>query len=144
MFVVDTNVFLYAANTSATEHVRCRQLLDQWRSQLLPWHTTWGILYELTRVATHPRVFERPWTIEAAWAAVQAILAAPGLSLLHETDRHADVAREVFSGRPPVAGNLVFEAHTAVLKREHGVARIYRRDTAFHTFPFLAVIDPMA
>jgi uncharacterized protein len=77
MFVVDTNVLLCAVNTSATEHVRCRQLLDQWRSQLLPWHTTRGILYEFTRVATHPRVFERPWTIEAAWAAVQAILAAP-------------------------------------------------------------------
>lgn len=36
------------------------------------------------------------------------------------------------------------DAHTAILMREHGIRRIYTRDTAFHRFPFLEPIDPVA
>jgi predicted nucleic acid-binding protein len=42
-----------------------------------------------------------------------------------------------------VAGNLVHDAHTAALMREHGIRRIYTRDTDFHRFPFVEPIDPM-
>ena len=35
------------------------------------------------------------------------------------------------------------DAHTAVLMREHGVRRIYTRDTDFHRFPFIEVVDPL-
>jgi predicted nucleic acid-binding protein len=31
---------------------------------------------------------------------------------------------------------------TAVLMREHGVRRIYTRDTDLHRFPFLEPLDP--
>lgn len=33
-------------------------------------------------------------------------------------------------------------AHTAVLMREHGIERIFTRDTDFHRFPFLETVDP--
>jgi hypothetical protein len=144
MFVVDTNVLVYAANSAAPEHERCRKLLLGWRRQSLPWHVTWGILYEFLRVATHPRVFERPWVTGQAWEFVEGILHSPGLAVLQETERHEEIAREVLKGRPPVAGNLVFDAHTAILMREHGITRIYTRDTAFHAFAFLDIIDPLA
>ena len=41
-------------------------------------------------------------------------------------------------------GNLMHDAHTAALMREHGIRRIYTRDTDFHRFPFLEPVDPMA
>ena len=37
MFVVDTNVLVYAADESMTEHARCRALLDRWRAQSGAW-----------------------------------------------------------------------------------------------------------
>ena len=46
-------------------------------------------------------------------------------------------------------GALVAAAHhqrlviAAVLMREHGVSRICTRDTDFHRFPFLSVVDPL-
>ncbi len=43
---------------------------------------------------------------------------------------------------PHLSGNLMHDAHTAVLMREHGVQRIYTRDTDFHRFPFVEPIDP--
>jgi predicted nucleic acid-binding protein len=41
-----------------------------------------------------------------------------------------------------VRGNLVYDVHTAILMREHGVREIYTRDTDFHRSPFLRVAAP--
>ena len=35
------------------------------------------------------------------------------------------------------------DAETAVLMREHGIRRVCTRDTDFHRFAFLEVVDPM-
>ena len=144
MFVVDTNVLLYAANSAAHEHEPCRELLEGWRRSATAWFATWGILYEFARVATHHRVFASPLTLERAWAFVEAILQSPGFSVLVETERHAEVASEVFGEVAQVTGNLLHDAHVAVLMREHGIRRIVTRDTDFHRFAFLTVEDPLA
>lgn len=144
MFVVDTNVLVYAANRSSDEHRRCREHLEAWRRAALPWYVTWSILYEFVRVTTHPRVFSRPWSPDRAWQMIRGLLASPGLRVLVETPRHTAVAAEVFGEVPDLRGNLVHDARTAILMREHGVGRIYTRDTDFHRFPFLEVLDPLA
>jgi predicted nucleic acid-binding protein len=61
-----------------------------------------------------------------------------------ETDRHGDVFREVVVEVPFLSGNLVHDAHTAVLMKENGIRTIWTRDADFHRFPFLEVRDPMA
>ncbi len=144
MFVVDTNVLVYAANTHAALHERCRQRLDEWRAQAGPWYLTWGIIYEFIRVTTHPRVFRKPWTAAESWRFIAALLASPSLGLLGHGERHAVLLAEFFQKRPETAGNLVYDAHTAVLMAEHGIRVIYTRDTDFHRFPSIEVRDPGA
>jgi predicted nucleic acid-binding protein len=61
-----------------------------------------------------------------------------------ESDRHDTGARSVFTEVRDVRGNLVHDAHTAILMREHGIREIYTRDTDFHRFSFLRVVDPLA
>jgi hypothetical protein len=85
----------------------------------------------------------RPWAAPKAWTFVEALLASPGLGILGPTDRHAAVAKQVLSEVPGIGGNLMHDAHTAVLMREHGIRTIYTRDTDFHRFPFLEPIDPV-
>ena len=143
MFVVDTNVLVYAADQDSPAHARCRSALEEWRRQRAAWCTTWGVLYEFLRIATHARVLRAPWSATKAWAFVDAMLASPGLGILVETDRHSAVAEEVVREVPHLAGNLLHDAHTAILMREHGIRRIYTRDTDFHRFPFLEVVDPL-
>lgn len=143
MFVVDTNVLVYAADESAPEHDRCRSLVERWREGSAAWFLTWGICYEFLRVVTHPRVLRRPWSGRTANKFLDAVAAAPGLTLLVQTDRHQDVLRDVIGEVPGIAGNLWHDAETAVLMREHGIRRICTRDTDFHRFPFLEAIDPM-
>ena len=143
MFVVDTNVLVYAADEHSQAHDRCRSLLEEWRHQASAWFLTWGIVYEFLRVSTHPRVFRNPWSATKAWSFVESLLASPGLDMLSASDRHATVAAEVFGEIPHLSGNLMFDAQTAIRMREHGIKTIYTRDTDFHRFPFLEPIDPL-
>ena len=143
MLVIDTNVLVYAADEKAPEHSRCRLLLQSMREQASPCYVTWRILYEFMRVATHPNVFHNPFAPHDAWSFVTRLLESPGVGLLAETSRHAAVAKEVFEIVPGIRANLFFDAHTAIVMREHGITRIITRDTDFFRFPFLEVIDPL-
>ena len=143
MFAVDTNVLVYAADADSPFHAPCREWLEHQRPRPDAWYTTWPVLYEFLRVTTHPRVMRQPWSISVAWEFVMALLASPGLGVLVPTQRHADVASEVISELRDLSGNVLHDAHTAILMREHGIARICTRDTDFNRFRFVEVIDPL-
>lgn len=142
MFVIDTNILVYAVDRNAADHRVCRQLLEKVRRRADPWYLTWGIVYEFLRVTTHAAILKRPLTTGQAWEFLQAPTAAPGVEFLGETERHSHIAVEVFQEVPSLVGNLVFDAHAAVLMRENGVRSIYTRDTDFQHFRFLEVLDP--
>ena len=143
MFVVDTNVLVYGVHRDAPEHVPCRELLEGWRAQAEPWYLTWSIVYEFLRVTTHPRVLRTPLSPVDAWAFMDAVLAAPSLRVLDSTPRHWRLLGRMLEEVPQVTGNRLHDAHTAVLMQEHGVRSIYTRDTDFHRFPFVEVLDPL-
>ena len=144
MFVVDTNILIHAANQDSPFHDASRRCLEQWRRRASAWYITWGIAYEFLRVVTHRRVLDNPWTMPYAWSFLEAVLASPGLSVLSQGGLHASVAPEVFGELPHLRGNLMHDATTAILMREHGVKVIYTQDTDFHRFPFLEPVDPTA
>jgi len=143
MFLVDTNVLVYAADRSAPDHAHCHGLLTRWRHDPLPWYITWPVAYEFLRVSTHPRVFRTPMAVADAWAFVRAVMASPSLTVLIPGPRHSEVADQTFKDIPSLRGNLLHDAHTAILMREHGIRTIVTRDTDFHRFPFLDPVDPL-
>ena len=144
LLVVDTNVLVYAADADSPFHQPCRSWIEKQRALPDAWYVTWSILYEFLRVTTHPRVMRRPFRAADSWRFVTTLLASPGLGVLVATQRHADVAGLVLSELPYLGGNLMHDAHTAILMREHGVRRICTRDTDFARFPFLEMVDPLA
>lgn len=144
MFVVDTNILVYAADEDSPYHSQCFKLMEEWRRRTSPWYLTWGILYEFLRVSTHVRVFRKPWSVIEAWHYVDAVLNSPALGILIAGERHASVAADVIKGMPFLSGNLLHDAQTAILMREHGIKKIYTRDADFHRFPFLEPVDPVA
>ena len=143
MLAVDTNVLVYAADVDSQFHAPCRHWLERQRARPDAWYTTWGIVYEFLRVPTHTRSCDTPGPRARHGGFVTSLLASPGLAILVPTHRHADVAEEVILELPHLAGNLLHDAHTAILMREHGVRRICTRDTDFNQFTFLEVIDPL-
>ena len=134
MFVVDTNILVYAANKDAQFHEPCREALESWRRQPGAWYLTWSIVYEFLRVVTHPKVLRQPWTIQHAWKFIEVLLTSPGIDVLRETEQHENVVKDLFRDSPHLFGNLLHDAHTAALMQEHGIRRIYTRDTDFHRF----------
>jgi toxin-antitoxin system PIN domain toxin len=143
VLVVDTNVFVYAADAASPFHASAAAWLERQRRRPDAWYTSWSILYEFLRVTTHPRVMRQPWSIREAWSFVSVLLSSSGLGILVPTDRHPLIAAQVFGELPFAAGNLLHDCNTAILMREHGIRRICTRDTDFHRFPFLEVIEPI-
>jgi len=86
---------------------------------------------------------KRPCSVQQSWEFVSALLDSPGIGVLVPGSRHVEVAAQVFAELPYLAGNVLHDSHTAILMREHGIRRICTRDTDFHRFPFLEVIDPL-
>jgi hypothetical protein len=143
VFVVDTNLLLYAVNPSSPDHQRAHGLLAEWRAGDRLWFLTWGIVYEFLRVSTHARAFPEPLDLARAADWIGRLLSAPGVGLLVPTERHGAVLAEVAAEYPRLRGNVVHDLHTAVLMREHGVAEIRTADTDFHQFGFLKVVNPL-
>ncbi len=144
MFVVDTNILVYAVDERAADHKLCRRAVESWRDRSFPWFTTWPVLYEFLRVVSHPRVLKRPRPMGEGVEMVRAILRAPGLSILLPTDRHAEILADTASSVPDLHGSIAHDLGTVVLMREHGIRRIVTRDAGFRRFPFVEVVDPAA
>jgi uncharacterized protein len=143
VFIVDTNLLLYAAIEQFPEHRRAHELLRSWREDPLPWHLTWGIAYEFLRVSTHPAVFHPALSLPEAWSYLSAVTAGPGFSYLLPTTRHREVLTDLVRSYPSLRGNIIHDTHTAALMREHGIREIRTADTDFHVFPFLRVVNPL-
>lgn len=143
MFVVDTNLLIYAALREFKEHDRADQLLAGWGAAAEPWHITWSIAYEFMRVVTHRVPFPRPLTFTEAWGFIESFRSSPSFNILIETERHAEVVRELTREYPRISGNRMHDLHIAALMREHGVFEIRTADVGFHQFKFLRVVNPL-
>ena len=60
MFVLDTNVLVYAADRGCPEYAACRGLVERARAEPMPWYLTWSVIYEFLRVTTHRAVWDDP------------------------------------------------------------------------------------
>lgn len=143
MFVVDTNLLLYALNPDAKEHLQARALLEAWRRGDRSWFLTWGIIYEFLRVSTHARVLPHPLTIRQAIEWIDLLLASPRGDILTPTQRHLTILTSLGKDHPRLRGNVIHDLHTVALMREHGVTEIRTADTDFHQFGFLKVVNPL-
>ena len=142
MLVVDTNILIDAANARSEFHEPCRATIEQCRARASPWYVSWPICYEFLRVCTHPNIFPKPWSFDAAWRFLEALLQSPAAGILLPTRRHSEFLTALVTEVPQLRGNIFHDVHTAVLMREHGIKQIYTRDSDFHRFSFITVIDP--
>jgi hypothetical protein len=143
VFVVDTNLLIYAANENFPGRQRARSLLAEWSSSDERWFVTWSVVYEFMRVVTHPTVFPHPLSFADAWDFIESLRLSPSFGILVETDRHAEVVRDLTREYPHMSGNRLHDLHIAALMREHGVVEIRTADTDFHQFKFLRVVNPL-
>ncbi|TXH43801.1 MAG: VapC toxin family PIN domain ribonuclease [Actinobacteria bacterium] len=138
--LLDANLLLYAVDADSPVHARVADWLESTLSGPtrvgLPWQSIGAFL----RIATHPRVYERPLTASAAWGYVEDWLGAPNAWI-----PAAGASTGVVLGRlmqAGIAGNLVPDAQLAALAIEHGVA-VASADADFGRFPGCRWINPL-
>ena len=141
--VVDTNILLYAANSAAPEHNRCRSFLDETVASGDICFLPENVIYEFLRVATHPRVFPNPLRASDAVEFLSAMVAVPNVRTLSAGDNHWQTLRALVMELGQPSGNFFFDVHTVALMREHGIRRIATADTDFTKFRDLTIVNPV-
>jgi len=140
---LDANLLLYASDSASAFHARALEVVERFAGGPDLVYLFWPVIVSYLRIATHPAVFERPLTSEAATANVEALLSLPHVRAPGEDEGFWAVYRAVTSGIV-VRGNLVPDAHLVALMRQYGVSTIWTHDRDFRKFPGITVRDPFA
>lgn len=141
MRLPDINLLLYAVNSNAPQFPRARPWLEGRLQGTETVAFSWSTLTGFLRLSTRYGIFPAPLSAADAFDLVDSWLALPHVTVLHPTDRHAVVLRELL-GQVGTAGSLVSDAHLAALAIEHG-ATLESADHDFGRFPGLRWEDPL-
>jgi toxin-antitoxin system PIN domain toxin len=138
----DVNLLVYAADETAARH----ELALEWVQTMLSGTETvgfaWLALIGFVRITTNPKSVAVPWSPAQALDVVDRWLAQPAATIVHPTDRHAAVLRDLLAPLG-TGGNLTSDAHLAALAIEHG-ATLCSHDNDYSRFPGLRWVDPLA
>ena len=132
MFLVDSNVLIYAANRRVRHHAASRRWLSQALDGVETVGLAWVALLGFIRVSTDPRILPRPLRSADAVDLVRIWANAPASVLVEPTARHFDLLQGLLA-ETGTAGNLVNDAHLAALALEHA-ATVVTYDTDFERF----------
>jgi hypothetical protein len=141
-FAIDVNILLYASFPENPFHERATAFLDACVNErevfCLGWPTVMGYL----RIATNPAAFENPLTPVEAMGNIESLMRLTHARFLSELDGFWDTYRGL-AAEVTVRGNLVPDAHLAVILCQHGIKKLYTHDRDFLKFNFLDVRDPL-
>ena len=141
MIIPDANLLLYAYDSDSPFH----RAASRWWGALLSGTESVGlcpvVLFGFLRLATHPKVFERPLTVTEATKRIQSWLGQSNVRLLYPGPKHLDAVCALLQAAG-TAGNLVSDAQIAALALEYG-AVVHTADTDFARFKGLRWKNPL-
>lgn len=141
MKIVDANVLLYAIDSTSIRHQAARRWLEARLSGTETMAFSWSVLLAFLRLSTSARVFESPLQPADAFDIIDGWLAQPCATVVHPSDRHAAVLRDLLEPLG-TAANLTTDAHLAALAIEHG-AELCSTDVDFSRFSGVRWTDPL-
>lgn len=142
MIAVDTNVLVYAHRVDAPLHAPAAAAVKRLAEGRAPWMIPWPCVHEFVAVATHPRIFSPPSTVEQAARQVDAWMLSPSLVLEGEgADHWARLRGLLIAGR--VTGPMVHDARVAAICLAHRVEEFLSADRDFSRFAGLKVVNPV-
>jgi uncharacterized protein len=138
----DVNLFLYAIDETSPRHGPAHAWVQETLSGSETVALAWTTLVGFIRLSTRANLFEQPLEVEEALDLVDGWLEQPCTTVVHPTERHSAVLRELLAPLG-TAGNLTNDAHLAALAIEHG-ALLCSCDADFSRFSGLRWADPLA
>lgn len=141
MRLVDVNVLLYAFRDAAPGHEAYRAWLESAIEADEPFAVAELVLSSFVRVATHPRVFDPPASLEEALAFADALRNVPNVVPVAPGPRHWQLFERMCRDGA-ARGNLVTDAFLAALALEAG-CELVTTDRDFARFPSLRWRHPL-
>lgn len=142
MILPDVNVLVYAFHDGAPDHARYREWLETAVASDEALGLSDLVLSGFVRVATHPRIFERPAPIDRALEFADALRSQPSAVVLMPGARHWQIFGRLCRDAN-AKGNLVADACHAALAIESGSEWI-TTDRDFSRFVGLRWRHPLA
>jgi toxin-antitoxin system PIN domain toxin len=142
MRLPDVNVLLYTFRDAAPDHQRYRAWLEATVEAEEPFAVADVVLSGFVRVATHPRIFDPPASLDEAFAFARALRGAPTAVLVAPGPRHFDLFEKLCRDGS-ARGNLVSDAYLAALAIESG-SELVTTDRDFARFPGLRWRHPLS
>ena len=141
MKLPDVNLLLYAIDEASPRFEQA----GPWVQRLFGGTETvalaWAVVLAFVRLTTKPQVMAAPLAVDEALDVVDGWLVRPNVVVVHPTDRHLAILRELL-GPLGTGGNLTTDAHLAALSIEHG-AQLCSSDADFSRFPGVRWHDPL-
>ena len=141
MILPDVNLLLSANVTAFPHHAQARR----WWEGLLNGPREVGLcaptLFGFVRLATNPRVLDRPWPVDSVLARIEDWLSEPPVRFLPPGPRHLEIAFGLLRENG-VAANLTTDAQIAALAIEHQ-AEVHSNDSDFGRFSGLRWVNPL-
>lgn len=141
MIVPDANLLIYAYNKDVRVHAAAAGWLEKLLSGTETVGFSWVVMLAFLRISTKRGLNRRPLSPASALGIVESWLGAPPARVIHPTDRHTAVLRDLMAGLG-ITGDLSSDAHLAALAIEHG-AVVHSADTDFARFPGLSWVNPL-
>jgi len=141
MILVDANLLLHAYNPRSADHDASRAWLESVLAGPALVRFAWMTIWAFLRIATNPRVFERPLSLAEAEEIVSSWLAQPAAGIVEPSERHWEILR-VLARDGQSTGPLIMDAALAAIAIEHG-ATLHTTDRDFKRFSGLNWINPL-
>ncbi len=140
--LVDANLLLFAVWEQSPHHAAAKEWLRRRLGGAPRVGLPWQSLATFLRLATNPRVFDRPLTVEDAWGRVSDWIDADAAWIPEPGPGYAEIFGGLIS-RHGIRGDLVPDAQLAALALEHGLT-VCSADTDFARFPEVRWENPVA
>ena len=139
---VDTNILLYAANSTSESFETAYSLVERLARGPELLYVFWPVAMGFLRLATNTAVTDEPLSPAEALDSLRDLVERPHVRTPGEAPGFLAAYRETASSG--TRGKDVTDAHIAALMRQHGVGKIYTRDRDFRRFDGIRVEDPFA
>lgn len=143
MILIDVNLALYAYDVSSPVHEPAKRWLTKVLSGSEPVGFPWATVLGFLRIATNPKAFRVPYSTAEAVAIVDDWFTHPAVTILHESDSHWIILRELLV-ETNARDKLVPDAHLAALSIEHSTTIMTRDEKDFSRFRGIRFANPLA
>jgi len=135
MILPDVNVLVYAYRADASHHAGCKAWLDTVVADEARFAVSRLALSALVRIATNPRIYQQPSTLDDAFGFCEDLLGQPHCEIVEPGERHWAIFQRLCI-ETDTRGPRITDAWFAALAIEHGCTWI-THDRDYARFPGL-------